>query len=183
MKHFMAVISIPCVLFLCMVNFVEGFYGASQWASLIPGIFGNYVRKQFYRLFIKEFGRNVQIPIGTVFSCRNIKIGDNVRFGPYNSIALVDFGNDIVIAQGVHFLSGKNQHGTEMNSVPMIRQEGRFRKISIGSDVWFGAGSIVMADVANGNVVAAGAVVTVDITETNSVWGGIPAKRVGARPK
>jgi acetyltransferase-like isoleucine patch superfamily enzyme len=53
----------------------------------------------------------------------------------------------------------------------------------IGDDVWLGANSVVTAGtrIANGVIVAAGAVVTKDVTEEDVIVGGIPARIIGRR--
>ena len=56
--------------------------------------------------------------------------------------------------------------------------------MTIGSDVWLGANAVVLPGVtiADGTVVSAGAVVTKD-TEPYSIVGGIPATKIGMRPR
>lgn len=181
MKYLFGLLSLPLVIFLCIARLLEGFYGASQWASLIPGELGNHTRRIFYKIFLKKCGKNLYVAIGTLFTRPDISIGNNVRFGPYNTVGLVDFGDDVTIAQNVHFLSGSHQHGTKDITIPMNRQQGELRRISLGSDIWVGAGAIIMADVANGSVIASGAVVSSDIKEAAMIWGGIPAKVLATR--
>jgi len=62
-------------------------------------------------------------------------------------------------------------------------QERTEEDIVIGDDVWLGANSVVTAGtrIANGVIVAAGSVVTKDITEENVIVGGVPARVIGKR--
>jgi acetyltransferase-like isoleucine patch superfamily enzyme len=54
----------------------------------------------------------------------------------------------------------------------------------IGDDVWLGAHSIITAGthIANGVIVAAGAVVTRSVDQEGVIVAGIPAKIIGERP-
>ena len=76
-----------------------------------------------------------------------------------------------------------SNHSMDM-ARPMTLQERKEASIVIGDDVWLGAHVIVTAGtrIANGVVVAAGAVVTRSITEENVIVAGIPAKGIGKRP-
>jgi acetyltransferase-like isoleucine patch superfamily enzyme len=67
---------------------------------------------------------------------------------------------------------------------PMTLQKRKEESIVIGDDVWLGAHSVVTAGthIANGVIVAAGAVVTRSITQEGVIVGGVPAKIIGERP-
>ena len=157
-----------------------GFHNASVGLSRIYGPIGNKARFFFYYNQLNSVGKNVFFPIGIIFSHKEISIGNNVRFGPNNTIGLVNFGNDIVIAQNVHFLSGKNQHGFDDKSISMIFQSGRLERITIEDDVWIGANSVILSNVSKGTIV--GALSLVNKThETYSIIGGNPAKIIRSR--
>mgnify|MGYP002381832854 CR=1 FL=1 len=66
----------------------------------------------------------------------------------------------------------------------MTFQERKEASIVIGDDVWLGAHSIITAGthIANGVIVAAGAVVTRSITQEDVIVAGVPAKIIGERP-
>ena len=66
----------------------ELFSGFSQFYSLFPGQFGNYIRRNFYRITMAQCGNNVVIGFGTLFSHQDIEIGDNVYIGPQCNIGL-----------------------------------------------------------------------------------------------
>jgi acetyltransferase-like isoleucine patch superfamily enzyme len=56
------------------------------------------------------------------------------------------------------------------------------RRTIIGDDCWVGLGSVVMQGVTigRGAIIAANAVVTKDVPPYE-IWGGVPARRIGAR--
>lgn len=76
--------------------------------------------------------------------------------------------------------SGMHQHGTGRSGGPMHRQPEQYTRVTVGEDVWIGAGATVGADVAPHCIVAAGAVVT----RPHDAWlvlGGVPARPLRAR--
>lgn len=159
---------------------IFGFYQISVLISRLPFKLGDKIRYSYYKMELVQIGENVKFSYGTILTDKKIKIGNNVRFGPYNTVGLVNFGNDIVVGQYVHFLSGKKQHGTELNGVPMFLQPGTKELIKIGSDCWIGANSVIMCDIANGCVIGAGSVV-IKKTTANSISAGNPCKLIKFR--
>jgi acetyltransferase-like isoleucine patch superfamily enzyme len=138
------------------------------------------VRYEFYRFTLRRCGRNVMVGFGTFFLYRDIEIGSDVLIGAYNTIHHCDFGSHVLTAEGCRFLSGPHYHTFERTDVPMALQGGRLRRVLIADDCWIGANAVVMANVGNGSVVAAGAVVT----ETVAPWsivGGVPARLLRSR--
>lgn len=87
-----------------------------------------------------------------------ITIGDNVRIAPKVSIIAMN-------------------HGHQDPYKNIVDQEHSFKGITIGDDVWIGAGAVILDGVNIGShtIVAAGAIVTKDIPEY-SIAGGNPAK-------
>jgi len=92
----------------------------------------------------------------------------------------VRLGRDVLMGPGVCLFAAN--HGSRKGS-PMMWQERREADIFIGDDVWLGANSVVTAGtrIANGVIVAAGAVVTKDVTEEDAIVGGIPARVIASR--
>ncbi|MCT7597602.1 acyltransferase [Aliarcobacter butzleri] len=156
------------------------FYHMSVFCSKIPFSLGNKLRFYFYKNVLRNIGDNVHFPYGVIFTHKEISIGNNVRFGPYNTIGLVDFGNDILIGQYVHFLSGKNQHSYKRKDIPINQQNGKQERIFIENDIWIGTGSIIMSNISRGTVVAAGSVVAKSFDEY-SVIAGNPARVIKRR--
>jgi acetyltransferase-like isoleucine patch superfamily enzyme len=104
------------------------------------------------------------------------RIGDRVYVGRMSSLGLVDVGADTLIADGVQILSGGRQHGRSIGSErPLPENRKEFVRVSIGSNTWIGANAVVMADVGDRAIVAAGAVVTRPVPADARVRG-VPAR-------
>lgn len=114
-----------------------------------------------------------------VYVGRNSHINHNccVWAGQRSKVIL---GDDVLMGPGVCLFAAN--HGTAKGR-PMMWQERSEADIVIGDDVWLGANSVVTAGtrIANGVIVAAGAVVTKDVTEDDVIVGGIPARVIGRR--
>ena len=87
--------------------------------------------------------------------------------------ATVKFGNNVFIAPNCCFTTAEHAINPEM------RKDGIeiAKPITVGNNVWIGAGSVVLAGVTIGNncVIGAGSVVTRDIPE-NTVAVGVPCR-------
>jgi acetyltransferase-like isoleucine patch superfamily enzyme len=81
---------------------------------------------------------------------------------------------DATVGSNVDILSGRHQHGTGRLDVPIQRQAGRFRRVTIGRNAWVGNSAVVMADVGPHCVVGAGSVVARPLPE-RAVAAGNPA--------
>ena len=117
------------------------------------------------------------------FSCINnavgdVIIGDHSRIGLHNTvIGPVTIGSHVNIAQGVTVTA--LNHNFDKPGIRIDQQGITTRPVTIGNDVWIGAGAVILPGVTIGNhcVVAAGAVVTTDVPDDTLV-AGIPAKTV-----
>lgn len=147
----------------------------SQFLSLIPGKFGVYLRAGFYRFTLSTCSPDAAISFLVLFSQRDTEIGSGVYIGPQCNIGKCKIGQDTLLGSGVHIMSGKGQHNFDDLSTPIKDQGGTFEKITIGSGSWLGNGSLIMANIGDHCVVAAGAVV-VDDVEDYVVVAGNPAK-------
>lgn len=173
------ILRIYCVWFLILTK-LFGFYSVSQRISRIPYAIGIRLRYIYYRKTLKSIGENVVFSFGTILSHPDISIGNNVRIGPYNTIGLVDIGDDFMSAQFVQLMSGKHQHSSADINIPMRLQKGELKRIAIQPDVWIGVNSVVMADIGRGSVIAAGSIV-INRVEDYSVMAGNPAKLIKRR--
>ncbi|MDN2675097.1 acyltransferase [Janthinobacterium sp. SUN026] len=115
----------------------------------------------------------------------SLSVGKNTAINEYCNIRAsgcdIRIGNDCLFGQFVTVIG--NNHGIDASS--LIRDQPWDMKkcgVSIGNDVWLGAHSIILpgVDIANGAVIAAGAVVNRNVPAFE-IWGGVPAKKIGSR--
>lgn len=113
---------------------------------------------------------------------RDFVIGSHSFMGEGCEIApKVKAGNYVMFASGVKIIGGDHLYDTA--GVPMIfsgRPE--LKETVIEDDVWIGHSAIIMAGihVGRGSIIAAGAVVTHDVS-AYSIVAGIPAKKIKSR--
>ena len=158
----------------------ELYQGFSQFASLWPGLTGDFMRRAFYRLTLADCARSCTIRFGTIFATPQVSIGEGVYIGAYCNIGHADIGRDVLLGSNVTLLSGKHQHRFDRLDVPIRHQGGYYTRVTVGEDVWIGNGAIVMESVGAHAVVAAGAVVTKPVPEY-AIVGGNPARVIADR--
>ena len=154
--------------------------GTSQWLSLLPGLWGCYLRAAFYHFALAECQPTPRIQFGTLLSKAGTRIGPYAYIGPRCHIGLADIGADVLIAAGVQIPGGAHIHGFADPVQPIRNQSGEIRCVKIGAGAWLGAGSIVFADVGQNTVIGAGAVVTRPLP-SQVVAVGSPARPVRSR--
>lgn len=152
----------------------------SESVSRIPGLLGLLVRRQLYRGVLGRCGNSCTFAYGTILTKRSAEFGENVALGLSCVVSATRFGSDIVVGPHVCFLSGAKQHGTARTDIPMCRQEGRYETITIGDDVWIGAGAVILSDIGRGAIVGAGSVVVHPVPHY-SIVAGNPARVIGSR--
>ncbi|NWN90429.1 acyltransferase [Marinobacter adhaerens] len=165
----------------CLGNPDSTFQSFSQALSLIPGKVGVYVRAAFYRLACPDTSDDIVVGFLTILSHRDTSIHKGVYIGPQCNIGKCTLGKNTLLGSGIHVLSGKQQHQFKDPNLPIKEQGGAFKKIKIGADCWIGNNSVVMCDVANHSVVAAGAIVAKDLTQEGAVAAGNPAAAISQR--
>lgn len=153
----------------------------SEWNVMfasMPGAFGNLMRGVFYRRTLAKVGCNVVFKHGSFCQYKNITIGNNVFCGYYNTIGLVNFGDNIVVGGFVNFVSGRRQHGVSLNGVPFWQQAAEGRAVvNIGSNVWIGSNCVICASVGDDCVLGVGSVL-VKPMENKTVYAGNPARKI-----
>ncbi len=152
----------------------------SQFMSLLPGKTGAYLRSGFYRFSMERFHPSAFIGFGTLFSQTETEIESGVYIGPQCNIGKCTIGQDTLLGSGVHVMSGKQQHNIDSVDKLIREQGGQFHKISIGKNCWIGNAALIMANVGDNTVVAAGSVVINDI-ESKVIAAGNPAKVIKQR--
>jgi lipopolysaccharide O-acetyltransferase len=128
-----------------------------------------------YFVRIDAFGHKSRIRIG-----QDVQVNDAVHIGAIES---VDIGDRVLIASRV-FITDHNHgdYGRTENSSPDVAPALRplyARPVRIEDDVWIGEAAVILpgVTVGRGCVIAANAVVTVDVPPM-SVVAGVPARVV-----
>ena len=107
----------------------------------------------------------------------NVWINSNIAI---NEPHLISIGSNTTIAGNVEFVT----HDNSISKV-LPDQTDLFGRITIGSNCFIGARSVIMygVTIADNVIVAAGSVVTHSITESNVIVGGNPAKVISTWEK
>jgi virginiamycin A acetyltransferase len=154
--------------------------GSSQWLGMIPGVFGEYLRRAFLAQTLAECAPTATIGFGVLFSRAGARIGEQVYIGPRCHIGLAQIGRDVLLAAGVHVPSGARTHGTGEADKAIRDQETTYSVVRIGEGTWIGSAAVVMADVGPHAVIGAGAVVTKPLPGW-VIAAGVPARVVRMR--
>jgi acetyltransferase-like isoleucine patch superfamily enzyme len=154
--------------------------GSTQALALLPGLFGQNVRRAFLVRALDSCDRSATIEFGTIFSSAGARIDAYAYIGPHCHLGLVHIERDVLIAGGVHIPSGPDTHGIVDLTTPIREQAGRRRMVRIGAGSWIGSAAIVMADVGRDTVVGAGSVVTRPLPD-RALAAGVPAKTIRFR--
>jgi virginiamycin A acetyltransferase len=159
-----------------LVSFMSG----SRLVALIPGAFGIYVRRYWYRRTLDACGPDLVVDWLTTFKTPSVRVGRDVFIGAMGWIAEADLGDHVMIATRVAVQGGGNTHNFDRTDIPISQQGSAIVKIVIGRDAWIGTGATILANVASGTVVGAGSVVTKEFPE-RSVIAGVPARVIRMR--
>jgi len=144
-----------------------------------PTQLGIALRWTLVRRLAKRCGDTVAIHDGVyLFRLENAELGANVSVHPMcylDATGGLVIGNDVSIAHGVSILTTEHdytQPGFMIRDAPV-----KPAPVTIGDDVWIGAGARILAGVTIGAhaVVGAGAVVTRDVP-ARTVVAGVPAR-------
>jgi acetyltransferase-like isoleucine patch superfamily enzyme len=112
-----------------------------------------------------------------------LKVGERTYIGDHVNIraagGLIVIGNDCLIANAVTIVS--SNHGIRPDA-RILEQPWTRGDVSIGDDVWIGAGATVLpgSQIGRGAIVGAGAVVRGKI-DPYEIVAGIPAREIGSR--
>lgn len=117
------------------------------------------------------------IDVVTMYKRMGVKIGEDCNFQneviiDHSHNWLVEIGNNVILAPRVHILAHDASTKVFLNYT-------RLGKVSIGNNVFVGAGAIILPGVEIGNnvVIGAGSVVTKSIP-SDTVFSGNPAKLI-----
>jgi acetyltransferase-like isoleucine patch superfamily enzyme len=158
-----------------------------------------FIKKLRCLLLVKTIWRKYQIGNDfhsgrsvILWAKNQLVIGDNFYIGRFSQIECdAIIGNNVMLANQVA-LVGRYDHNYQQIGVPTrlaseIRDpdyswKGLNLKVVIKDDVFIGYGSIILSGVIieQGSIIASGSVVTRDV-EPYSIYGGVPAKKIGNR--
>lgn len=132
-----------------------------------------------------SIGSDTEILHGTVILTYggNIKIGDFCSINPYTIIyghGNTIIGNNVLIAGSCMLIP--SNHNYSRNDIPINKQGANSIGITIEDDVWIGHGCSILdgVTIGRGSIVAAGSVVTKNVSSMDIV-AGVPAKIIGNR--
>ena len=144
-----------------------------------PTRIGIALRYAFILRLSRACGNNVAVFEGVhLFQLKNISFGDNVSI---HQMCYIDgsggltMGSDVAIAHASTIMTTSHDYSDPHQA--MRDAQGTAAPVTIGNDVWIGAGVRILSGVTLGCrvVIGAGAVVTSDIP-SNSVAVGVPAR-------
>lgn len=154
--------------------------GVSQFLALFPGTSGNMVRAAFYHLALENTSQDIVVGFLSTFSHPGARVAAHVSTGTGCNIGLADIGEHCLIGAYSFISSGRRQHLYTDPHTPIRLQGGQKERVTIGRDCWIGNSSIIMADVGEGAVVAAGSVVVHPVKAFDIVAGN-PARVLKSR--
>jgi acetyltransferase-like isoleucine patch superfamily enzyme len=138
------------------------------------------------------FGRGVSLKKNVIIECtgsltklgEGLSVGNDVGIGSGSFLGCaggITIGDDSIIGNYVSFHS--ENHNFSDPSIPIRLQGVNNEGIHIGSNCWIGAKVTVLDGVIleDGCVVAAGAVLKAGRYAANSIYAGVPAKRIKER--
>lgn len=182
LARFMALLLVSPLLLWARLPFSEQsrFTAPAQLLAFLPGTGGILLRRVFYERTLESCGKNFTVDWMAVMRTSRSVVGDHCTLGAGSWVGWVEFGDDVVCGPHVVITSGAAQHGFSDLSSPMRLQRGKSVRVKIGSDVWVGAGARILADIDDGTVVGAGAVV-VRKPPPRMIVAGVPARVVRQR--
>jgi acetyltransferase-like isoleucine patch superfamily enzyme len=153
----------------------QAFLFGAHCVALLPGLPGAYCRAAYYAAVLDRCSWEVRIGFGSIFVKRAAGMSVRASMGAYCVIGNAFIGEGSMIGSRVSIPSGRRQHFDDEGR--LSDEGGRFEIVRIGKGSWIGEGAIVMADVGDRCVVAAGAVVG-DRVPDDSLAAGNPARIV-----
>ena len=151
--------------------------------KIVGYIPSHLIRMFFYRfIFRMTIGKHVVIHYGLESRCPwNIYIGNGTIIGDKAILDArygIEFGENVNLSTGVQIWT--LQH--DVNS-PTFSSTGTEAGIIIDDRAWISSRTTLLpgSHIAEGAVIASGAVVTKPVEDPFTIWGGIPAKKIGER--
>ena len=151
----------------------------------VPGLFGNMLRTRYLSPRLKSAGENLTVMSGCRFrSIEELVVGKNVSIGYDNFLQAkggLTIGDNVLTAPGVKIWTVN--HDFDDPDVPVNDQSQTEKPVRIGNDVFIASNAFILpgADLGDGCIVSAGAVVGGKAYRPYSILGGNPARVIGYR--
>ena len=155
-------------------------YGVVKY---LPSPLGDWLRWLVVRPFCQRLGP-VRIYEGVTFWYPyRISIGRDVTLNEWvylSGFGGLQIGNHVRIGHRTSIITSDHRH--DDLSRPIHHQGLESGAVVIDDNVWIGCNVTILKNVriGHGAIIAAGAVVTHDVP-ANSIYGGVPARRIGTR--
>lgn len=156
----------------------------SHVVSQVPGAPGLFVRRAFYRWMLEACAENVVIEFGAILN-RRAMLEPGAYVGTYALIGWAWIRENSLVGSRASVPSGGRQHVLLPSGRWTATEASRLSRVTIGPNAWIGEGAVVMADVGQSCMVAAGSVVASPVPDGIMV-GGNPARfvrKVAAEPE
>lgn len=150
-----------------------------------PGEYGFILRRWALKGHFKKSGANLRIHEGFRFrNLDHVTLGDNVNLGVDCFIQAggdVELGDYVILGPGVKIWT--QNHASERTDIPIQQQGYEYKPVKLGRDVWVGANAFIMpgAELGDGCIVSAGAVVGAKKVPPYKIMAGNPARAIGTR--
>ncbi|UCE24424.1 MAG: acyltransferase [Candidatus Zixiibacteriota bacterium] len=151
----------------------------------LPSEYGIEIRRRFYRKYLGSMGDNVTIrPDVMIVNPHKLHVGDHSHIGVGNMIQAgggIEIGNHVVLGPDVKIWS--INHKFKDLHTPVMEQGYEYKKVVIGNHCWIGSDVFIMpgANIGEGVVVSAGAVVGGKPIPPYKIVAGNPARVIGTR--
>jgi acetyltransferase-like isoleucine patch superfamily enzyme len=139
------------------------------------------LRYALLKSMIKKCGDNVMIGKNVIIrNWKNLEIGSHSAINAncyIDALGGITIGDNVGIGHNTSILSFN--HVWNNQNMPISQNELGIKPVVIDDDVWIGAGCRILSGttISTRSVIAAGAVVNKDC-ESNTLYGGIPAKPI-----
>ena len=161
------------------------YYALLQYIPMhpMPGYkIGYYLRRLIVQKLLKQCGTDVIVKNHCYFGKGNrLTVGNRSQLGQNSRLTgTITIGDDCVMGPDVVMMA--TSHGYSDLHIPINRQTGYEKEISIGNDCWIGTRVVILPGVYIGNhcIIGANAVVTHSFPD-NCIVGGVPAKILKTR--
>jgi acetyltransferase-like isoleucine patch superfamily enzyme len=151
------------------------FASHGELLSLFPGKFGRYLRNAYYWMTLSSCPLDCCFLFGMSFRHSRAVVGHRVYIGTHSLVGLVTIGDDTLIGDHVHLLSGKDQHSFSDFDRRIQDQPRKLSLITIGRNCWVGTNSVLMENIGNHCIIGAGSVVTRRVAD-GTVAAGNPCR-------